>query len=342
MLASKRSPRLSAQRLAPSDWSKLKARPPFGALGYGVAQVPGEWLPAPVRGALLAGCTPSIDAWCSGRSALEAGRCGNVRWRGDGHWLFGALEFEESVGRDDLAALAMRGYRDVFRTLEEAGCPHLLRLWNSLPGINACGGGIERYRQFNAGRQQAFLDARYAAFEGAPAASALGTREGPFCVRFLAGRTPPVAIENPRQVSAYHYPRDYGPKSPTFSRAALVEAGGGQVALLVSGTASIVGHASVHAGDVEAQTRETLANLHAVIAAAHARTSARFELRDAHCTVYVRHAAQAAEVRRVLEHALGAHSTAAHGAVYLQGDICRSELLVEIEAHALARGKVAQ
>lgn len=236
--------------------------------------------------------------------------------------------------------MAQRAYRDVFATLAHTGCEQLLRLWNYLPDINADGGGLERYRQFNLGRQQAFFDAQHPAFEGAPAACALGTHEGPFCVHFLAGRTRPLQVENPRQVSAYHYPREYGPRSPSFSRAALFEAGAGQVALLISGTASIVGHTSMHAGDVQAQTRETLANLQAVLGAARARSSARFELADLCLTVYVRRAEDAPAVWALLEAALGQDAAALRNAVVLQGDVCRSELLVEIEAHAFAPGEV--
>jgi enamine deaminase RidA (YjgF/YER057c/UK114 family) len=110
--------------------------------------------------------------------------------------------------------------------------------------------------------------------------------------------------------------------------------------LLISGTASIVGHASVHAGDVEAQTRETLANLQAVIAAAHQRTSARFSLSDLECVVYVRRAEHTATVQRVFEAAVGAGSIAARSAVVLEADVCRADLLVEIEAHGCAAGEV--
>ena len=124
-----------------------------------------------------------------------------------------------------LAALAQRAYRDLFEALEQTGCAHLLRVWNYLPQINADGGGLERYRQFNAGRQQAFIEAGQAAFEGAPAACALGIHQGALCIRFLAGRVAPLPIENPRQVSAYRYPPTYGPRAPTFSRAALAETG---------------------------------------------------------------------------------------------------------------------
>jgi chorismate lyase / 3-hydroxybenzoate synthase len=59
------------------------------------------------------------------------------------------------------------------------------------------------------------------------------------------------------------------------------------------------------------------------------------------CTVYVRHAADVDEVRRGFEAAVGADSHSARQALYLQADICRSDLLVEIEAHATATGALA-
>ena len=137
---------------------------------------------------------------------------------------------------------------------------------------------------------------------------------------------------------AYRYSAQFGPRSPSFSRAVLAEAGGGRVALLISGTASIVGEASCHPGDVLAQLRETLANLRAVIDAAHQRCTARFALPELDCTVYLRDAGKLAAVRRALADELGAGSRAAAGAVCVEADICRSELLVEIEAHGQAAG----
>jgi chorismate lyase / 3-hydroxybenzoate synthase len=334
--------RLWAQRSSAAEWQALSViEPPtaLGALAYGLSNAqPG---PAPVDTGtpVLAPAEPQIDSWCSD-GPMTQGRCGSVRWVHNGHWLFGALELEEADTGETLTTLSARAYHDVFATLAQTGCAHLLRLWNYLPGINADADGMERYRQFNSGRQQAFLEAEQAAFEGAPAACALGTRDGPLRLRFLAGRRAALPIENPRQTSAYHYPRDYGPHSPTFSRAALVDAGAGQVALLISGTSSIVGHESVHVGDVAAQAHETLANLRAVIESAHQRCSARFDLSRADCVIYVRQRANAAQVRRIFEAAVGADSPAARRAITLEADICRADLLVEIEAHAFAPGEV--
>ncbi|MBA3588713.1 Rid family hydrolase [Methylibium sp.] len=332
-------PGLRVQRLSPEAWRTQAASdsPPLGGLAYGGVADSSAIAPDVVAARRLDAGGARIDAWY-GAAPLATGRCGDVRWQHDGHWLFGAIELDEAQQGHSLAELTERAYRDIFATLRHTGCLHLLRLWNYVPGINGQSGGLERYRQFNIARQQAFLDAGQRAFEGAPAACALGTREGPFCVRFLAGRRAPLALENPRQVPAYRYPGAYGPRSPSFSRAALVDAGAGRSALLISGTASIVGHASRHLGDVEAQVRETLANLQAVLDAAHARGSARFALPALDCTVYVRRAGDAPRVRAVIEAVLGIDSRAARSAVCLEADICRADLLVEIEAHAFAAG----
>ena len=287
----------------------------------------------PDAGALVlatAGAVP--DIWFQD---VSTDRHGCVRFVVDGEWLYGCAE----VGDDDdagMQAAAHRAYADLFHVLAQSSSPHLLRLWNYFPGINADGGGAERYRQFNAGRQQAFIEAHRSAFEGSPAACALGTHTGPLRVYFLAGRIPPLAIENPRQVSAYRYPDAYGPRSPTFSRAALADIGAQRTVLFISGTASIVGHTTMHVGDVRRQTEESLTNLAAVRAVAGERAGVAFPVEALTYTVYVRRPADLAVVREVFEQAVGAHSAAALDTIYLQADICRADLLVEIEAHGFA------
>jgi hypothetical protein len=296
----------------------------------------------PDPGALrLAGAEP--DHWfaaaaADARSADEAefARHGCVRFASEGEWLYGCAEVDDaSVG--GMQAAGRRAYADVFEVLARSASPHPLRLWNYFPAINADGGGAERYRQFNVGRQQAFLDAGRSAFDGAPAACALGTPGGPLRVYFLAGRRPPLPIENPRQVSAYRYPEAYGPRSPTFSRAALAELDATRTALFISGTASIVGHATLHAGDVRRQTAESLANIAAVRAVAAERAGLPFPAEALNYTLYVRVAADLAAVREVFEQSIGAAQPAAREAIYLHADICRADLLVEIEAHGISR-----
>ncbi len=283
-----------------------------------------------LHAALLAPAGAVFDAWSTAAPAEER-RHGCVRYATDGQWLHGFAEIDDAAG--GLQAASHRAYSDLFAVLAENACPNLLRLWNYLADINCEADGSERYRQFNAGRQQAFIEARRSAFEGAPAACALGTQDGPLRVYFLAGRQAPLAIENPRQVSAYRYPDAYGPRSPTFSRAALADGGGGRQVLFISGTASIVGHTSLHIGDVRRQTEESLLNIAMVRQAAGERAGAAFAADEMTYTVYVRHPSDLGVVREVFEREVGAGSAAAREAVYLQADICRADLLVEIEAH---------
>ncbi|WP_390343730.1 Rid family hydrolase [Variovorax boronicumulans] len=335
---------LRVERLSLPDSLALAthSHAPFAALGYGTPHGV-AWMPT-VNARVLSPQGAMADVWHVGHAGdgtqVRSGTTGIARWRTDGHWLLGAIDLDEAAEGQSLTELAQRAYRDLFRTLDQADTPHLQRIWNYLPRINADGGGLERYRQFNLGRQEAFFEAGRAAFEGAPAACALGIRQGALSIRFLAGRAAPLPVENPRQVSAYRYPETYGPRSPTFSRAALADIGDGQVALFISGTASIVGHETVHHGDVREQARETLRNLEAVIASAHAQTTARFSLDALDCVVYVRHPSDTEAVREVIEAALGAQSPMARHAVYLEADICRSDLLVEIEAHTVAAGRL--
>jgi enamine deaminase RidA (YjgF/YER057c/UK114 family) len=114
---------------------------------------------------------------------------------------------------------------------------------------------------------------------------------------------------------------------------------GGRNALFISGTASIVGHKTMHIGDVRQQTKESLTNIAAILDVAATRVdagAAAFAASDLVCTVYVREAADLPVVREVFEQVVGPSSPAAREAIYLHADICRADLLVEIEAHGFA------
>jgi len=162
-----------------------------------------------------------------------------------------------------------------------------------------------------------------------PAACALGSPAGsPISIYFLASRRPPTMIENPRQTSAYFYPPKFGTYSPTFSRACLLNGSAG-TNLFVSGTASIVGHETLHCGDVTAQTRETLTNIDALLDEANRVVgAAHYSLNGLKFKVYVRRVSDFAAIESVLSAALDSSTTI----VYLQADVCREDLLVEIEA----------
>jgi chorismate lyase/3-hydroxybenzoate synthase len=195
----------------------------------------------------------------------------------------------------------------------------VLRIWNYLEAINQGEGDTERYKLFCEGRA-AGMGTFFA--EGYPAATAIG-HHGPAGrqqVYQLACDQPGERIENPRQVSAWCYPRQYGRTPPSFARAMLLPA---QDALAISGTAAVVGHASAHQDDLQAQLEETFTNLEALLA--RGGLAPGFDTQSP-LKAYVRHPADAAQVREFIAHRLPGVPV-----LLLHGDICRSELLVEID-----------
>jgi chorismate lyase / 3-hydroxybenzoate synthase len=290
----------------------------------GAAEIP----VAQVATRVLLGTADVHEVWRCGEPA-ESGQHSRVHFRRSETLLFGCIAVPEARAASALHAATVGAYRDICTTLDAVGYPHLLRIWNYLPDINLDSLGSERYRQFNTARQAALREAGKPLSGNVPAASALGASQGsPLLVYFLAARDAPVYIENPRQVSAYRYPRQYGRHSPVFSRATLLRQRG-SLTLFISGTASIVGHRSIHVGDTAAQTRETLANIEALLEEANrVERAARFTLGSLALKVYVRRPADVPVIRAQLAARLGPSQRV----IYLQADICRQDLLVEIEA----------
>jgi chorismate lyase / 3-hydroxybenzoate synthase len=214
--------------------------------------------------------------------------------------------------------------------LAAAAGRRLYRILNYVPRINAVVGGLENYRRFCRGRSVAFEEHWGRTFRRElPAASAVGTAAGPLAVAFVAGDAPARHFENPRQVPAFEYPPAYGPRPPSFSRASLVTTPAGRE-LFVSGTAAILGHATVAAGDLAGQLECTRGNLRVIASTAGA--GADFGADDGwrrSLKVYVRHASDFPSVRADLERHL---LRPGDSATYLQAEICRADLLVEVEA----------
>lgn len=271
----------------------------------------------------LQGTAAPFEVWRAG-GPVTCGVADGIRYSHDGALMFGVLEWEEPEG--GILHASARAYAALTAFWRDCGYPHLLRIWNYFDAITLGDGDAERYRQFCIGRVQGLGDVDTRTL---PAATAIGSRDGRrvLQVYWLAAREPGLPLENPRQVSAYRYPREYGPQSPSFARALLPSSP--SVPLLLSGTASIVGHASQHADSLRAQLDETLTNLDSLLATAHAREPALPAHLDAtsRLKVYVRDAEDADAVAAQLDARLGGRVPY----LMLQADVCRRELLVEIE-----------
>lgn len=305
--------------------------------GENIITTPGldSWPVARVPCAHLTNTSHHCELW-SGLEPTQIGQIDGLHYRADPYFLFGVLELDtDSLDKSQknehnlLSVLTENAYRKIFTALKTGQYPHLIRVWNYIRDIHQKTDGLEHYRQFNIGRQAAFEAYGYS-LRGAtvPSASAVGTHTGKaLTICFLAGRLPAQAIENPRQISACDYPHLYGPKSPTFSRASFIEMPH-QKLLFISGTASIVGHESRHIGHVVHQTEETFTNIQALLTEAQQHhLKAQLTLTQLFYKVYIRNRKDLPAIQSIVKQTVGdAH------VLYLQADICREELLVEIEA----------
>lgn len=272
--------------------------------------------PLPLRP--LGGAGP--EHWIGCGTTTPAVR-GSIRYHADAHWLVGHL----SVDAEDAELAAFRTYRALGDFISTGNHPFLIRTWNFLDRLNHGHGDAERYRRFCIGRHRAIVQP---GFESRlPAATVIGTDDDlpGLHLSFLAATAPGLQIENPRQTSAFAYPRDYGPVAPSFSRATLVGPH-----LLVSGTAAVVGHATRHPHDAAAQLDEITANLEALLAHAsglHPAGSAAGCWTAQALRLYVRRPQDADIALRRLRAWIPARVPVS----ILRGDISRADLMVEIE-----------
>lgn len=279
----------------------------------------------------LRGGVPAVPAW-----AVElAGSAG-------AEFALTSARVAEAVSMD-AAALEARvaaAYGEIAAGLRRSAVSHPVRLWNYVPSINAdMGDGRDRYMVFNAGRYRAFAEwyGGNGAFDRDVAtASGVGHDGRDLVIHCLAARAAGVSVENPRQVAPHRYSDRYGPVPPCFARATALE---GRGLILVGGTASIVGEASVHGASLAKQLEETLTNLASVVSAADAKVGggavrelgqddllARYrELR-----VYYPRAEDAGAIERTVRRAFAKGCRIE----MVRAGLCRAELLVEIEGVA--------
>ena len=209
----------------------------------------------------------------------------------------------QSLGKD-LEDETFEIYSTIFQKIEKTH-PFLIKCHNFIPDILSLESEIVRYHSFNQGRNQAFQKFGY---YRKPSACALGTPDSRgLQVWFVASNTPPIEIENPNQVSSYNYPKQYG--SPLFSRSVIH-----QNEQYISGTASIVGSQTVYPENIVLQYEQTLTNIRSLIK--------NRELTDFTFITYVKHQKDVDIIKTI----------SPVSSTYVVCDICRDDLLVEVEA----------
>jgi chorismate lyase/3-hydroxybenzoate synthase len=264
-----------------------------------------------------------FEVWRTPR-AITPWSAGAARGASDGVLSFGWLEVAE--GAAGIMGAAHDAYAALVSHLAGSAYPHLLRVWNYLDAITQGDGDDERYRQFCVGRVAGLTD-----YAGQfPAATAIGRRDGRrvLQVYWLAAKQPGHALENPRQVAAYRYPRQYGPQPPSFARAMLAPAAM-RLPMMLSGTAAVVGHASQHQDDLPAQLQESFRNFEALIAQAQVQEP-RLSRQFGSQTLLKAYVRDRESMPAVASH-LGELLAPGVARLVLHAEVCRRELLIEID-----------
>lgn len=220
-----------------------------------------------------------------------------------------------------LEAEALRLYRRLFALTRGL---NRYRIWNLVPHINAVVAGEENYRAFNTGRHRAFTEE----FGGIhprdlSAASAVGIKGGGLAVAFVAGPGSVDHFENPLQIPSARYPDRYGKNAPLFARGSRIRAAGGSTWWHLSGTASIRASETI-GSDFPRQLETTLENIERMLSVMVVPAS-----RHATWKVFLRDRRHLEPCRQRLAEVYPAE---VDQMMFVEADICRRDLLVEIEA----------
>jgi enamine deaminase RidA (YjgF/YER057c/UK114 family) len=297
------------------------------------------------------GAALAVEAWAIGGKSVRLEQFGPetlaVDYEGV-RWIYCVVSPPKECA---IYTQATNGFYRLRALLHEAGgsFEHVVRTWLYLGGITEPEANTSRYQELNRARTDFYRDIQFGRslprMNGVhttyPASTGIGmhgTDLAMSCIAFKTDREDVflLPLENPQQTSAYAYDRKYSIQSPKFSRGMALVAGD-YVTTWISGTASIVNSESRHAGDLERQTEQTIDNIERLITpenfSNHGLSDAGAALNDlAKIRVYIKRAEDFEKCRTVCERRFGSVP-----AIYLVADICRPELLVEIEAVAFSK-----
>ena len=235
---------------------------------------------------------------------------------------------------------------------EDMNFGNIVRQWNYIPSILS----VNKFENSTLQNYQIFNDIRAFYYNpeyfsnGYPAATGIGTSNGSVTLDFIAvnreGDISVMPIKSPVQQSAYNYTENVlegealsaesGKKPPLFERGKLISYPDNNY-VFISGTASIKGEKTISAGDVKEQTKITIDNILELTMKKNMETigvmgddSPTYD----YVRVYMKNRDDFNDVKQVVEQQMKVKDI-----IYVEADICRTNLLVEIEADIILEKK---
>jgi hypothetical protein len=247
---------------------------------------------------------------------------------------------------DDTRKAADKAFSLMYEILvsEQMSIDNLVRQWNYIGNILEIKDNCQNYQLFNEVRNDYYT--RFRKVKGYPAATGVGMMHGGVILDFCAFRpgqaTTIKAVENPHQLNAYDYNQQVlkgadargiqAKHPPQFERALLIS-NRNEAILHISGTASILGQETVGKGDIEKQTVVTINNMGLLSDAGRLKNlvpgSSMSESHYSLLRVYVKRDRDFRRVREICQDRYPGVP-----AIFIRADICRDDLLMEVEAEA--------
>jgi enamine deaminase RidA (YjgF/YER057c/UK114 family) len=225
--------------------------------------------------------------------------------------------------------------------LKKAGLPvhSVIRQWNYIENILGMEGEKQRYQEFNNVRSEFY--ASHFNQTGFPAATGIGMNRGGVIIEFVAvNSTDAVSLplDNPVQTAAHGYSQNVlvgnetsQKSTPKFERARYLEIFGKKM-VFISGTASIRGEKTLGQDNPAEQTRITIENIRQLYSpeVLSKINTGPLRPRYGHARVYVKNRKDFVTIKKTFQRFFGKLPV-----VYIVADICREDLLVEIEGKVI-------
>jgi enamine deaminase RidA (YjgF/YER057c/UK114 family) len=253
--------------------------------------------------------------------------------------------FFEGIPAADFSDSVSKQSKEVFDKVEDLLSTYgfevddIVRQWNYIGSIVSYRDGKQNYQEFNDARSLYYAKGEWK--RGYPAATGIGAVGNCIIVGGIAFKRAKgegegvYPIDNPLQIAAHVYSKkvliddaENAMKStPKFERAKLIESERG-ACCFVSGTAAIRGEESMDASSAKLQTIKTLENIEYLVSKENlVRFGCKpYDLNLVKLQVFVKNKEDYNEVKAVVEERYPHVQT-----IYTIADVCRSELLVEIE-----------
>lgn len=268
-----------------------------------------------------------VEVWYSD-TPIQTTRVDGLQLSWNDDILFGHLLLDETQYQN-LTSMTKYAYQLIFNTLQSFAYSNILRIWNYLPSSNPTAQGLPSYHAFCEGRHQSLKTTNPWHYVP-PASTTIGTACSGLQIYFIAAKKSGKQLQNPRQASDVLYPRVYGPVRPTFSHA-VIKKWQDTTHLYISGTLSIVDYEKRHNGKVLLQLDEVLDNIERLII--HGAEQHGFFLKSltdlSHLKIYLCDLFMLSITEELLIRRYG-HKLPS--VLFLRGDICETDLLIEVEA----------